>query len=164
MIDAFKGSLLASASTTNKSENQDAHGSVTGNPSALFIADGIGSFSRAREAAAHVIERFKVFVQQCPEPSSNENIRAMFKDAAESLAALAKEDVVDAKGDINRYGTTAIIVFDTEDEIVLAYVGNGAAWHIRPNFRSFKVHPPWSAVNILNPHTVQESGKEALER
>lgn len=164
MIETVKGSILASASTTTKSENQDAHGTLTGKPSALFIADGIGSFRHAREAAQKVIERFTAFVQGCEAPSTNENIRAMFKDASESLVSLAKVDLLDATEESNRYGTTAIALFDVEEEIVLAYVGNGAAWHIRPNFKSFKGQPPWSAVNMLNPHTVQELGKEALER
>lgn len=166
MTDALKGSLLASASTTNKSENQDAHGSLTGNPSALFITDGIGSFSHARDAAEQVIERFKAFVQRCEAPTTNESIRAMFKDATEGLVAAAKEKADSTPGGSDRYGTTAIAVFDTVDEIVVAYVGNGAAWHIRSDFHLFSdPHPfPWNAVNVLNPHTVPEAGKEALQR
>lgn len=157
---------MASASVTTKSENQDAHALLQGITSAVFVADGIGSFSHARQAAEQVVERFKTFAQQDEPPATNKSIRAMFKDAADGLMTLAKEAVGDASEESDRFGTTAIAVFDTEDEIVIAYVGNGAVWHIRGDFHLFTdPHPfPWNAVNILNPHTVPESGKEALQR
>lgn len=166
MMKAARGSILATASITNKSENQDAHTVLCGNCSAVFIADGMGTFSHARQAANTVMERFKAFAEQQRTPAANDSIRAMFKDAGQALVDLANGMAATTFEGGGLFGTTAIVVFDTEDEIVVAYVGNGAVWHIRSDFQLFsEPHPfPWNAVNILNPHTVPEFGKEALQR
>ncbi|MCX6294839.1 MAG: PP2C family serine/threonine-protein phosphatase, partial [Bacteroidetes bacterium] len=91
----------------------------------------------------------------------------MYQQAKTELVNFSKEVLKD-KEEISEdlFGTTAITVFETENKIFIAYVGNGAIWHIRGSYSVF-TSPylfPWNAINLLNPHTLPENGKEALYR
>jgi hypothetical protein len=61
-------------------------------------------------------------------------------------------------------GTTLICLIETKDRYRIAYVGNGAVFHIRGDFNHFseRVFLPWNAINLLNPHTREEGGKNAM--
>lgn len=158
--------IVATASITNKAENQDAHSEFEGFWPAIFVADGIGSFTYPRQSAECVVQRCKVFGEGLQAPLGNDDLRTLFKQATEDLkelkVQLGRQDVEDQ----DLFGTTCIAAFEDEEEIVIAYIGNGAIWHIRGGFHVFdEPHPfPWTAVNLLNPHTVPENGKEALQR
>ncbi len=157
-------SIAAAATITNKTENQDAHGVGDVPYPALLVADGMGSFQYAKQASDEVIESLSVCIKQHSGPVSNDDIRSWFKKAHEALHTrrINLEGTVQHAAD--RFGTTAVIAIETDEELVLAYVGNGAAWHIRPNIKLFTTQPPWTAMNVLNPHTVPQDGKEVLER
>jgi hypothetical protein len=91
----------------------------------------------------------------------------VYKLAKQKLIDFAKEIITEEdKQDENLFGTTLISVIETDDKIKISYVGNGAIWHIRGNFNEFPSSYlfPWNAINILNPHTIPENGKEVLYR
>jgi serine/threonine protein phosphatase PrpC len=169
--DVYNKTVLATATNTSKSENQDDKGEFEGTHfNSLFIADGLGSFIYPRLASARVVDFFKASAKNLNDvqaKSYHPNFNEFFKQAKEKLIGFANENMkAEDKETQNLYGTTAITVFETEDKIHVSYVGNGGVWHIRGNFNDFPAayHYPWNAVNYLNPHTTSEDGKEALYR
>lgn len=169
--DVYDKSVLATATNTSKSENQDSKGEFEGTHfNSIFIADGLGSFKYPRLASERVIDFFKASAKDLNDikakghhPKFNE----VFKLGKQKLIDFANENLKEEeKTEQNLFGTTAITLFETEEKISVAYAGNGAVWHIRGNFNEFPVsyHFPWNAVNYLNPHTIPEQGKEALYR
>ncbi|KEO72252.1 protein phosphatase 2C domain-containing protein [Anditalea andensis] len=169
--ELYQNSVIATATTTNKSENQDSKGEFESeNFNAMFIADGLGSFKYAKQSSERVIDFFKTLASDLKD-SAGKNPKPKFieafKQAKEKLIDFANENLnEDDKNEKNLFGTTAITVFETDEKIVVAYVGNGAIWHIRGNFNEFPEAYlfPWNALNYLNPHTIPENGKEALYR
>lgn len=169
--DVYDKSVLATATNTSKSENQDNKGEFEGaHFNSIFIADGLGSFVYPRLASERVIDFFKSRAKELNEVGDkghNINFNELFNQAKEKLIGYANENMKEEEKETqNLYGTTAINVFETEEKISVAYTGNGGVWHIRGNFNDFPAayHYPWNAVNYLNPHTIPESGKEALYR
>lgn len=169
--DVYDKSVLATATNTNKTENQDNKGEFEGKYfNSIFIADGLGSFVYPRIASERVIDFFKSRAKELNETEAKEHnpkFIEIFKQAKEKLIGYANENVKEEdRENQNLYGTTAITVFETEENISVAYAGNGGVWHIRGNFNDFPAayHYPWNAVNYLNPHTIPEGGKEALYR
>jgi serine/threonine protein phosphatase PrpC len=169
--NVYNKSVIATATNTSKSENQDSKGEFEGTElNAIFIADGLGSYKYPRFASERVVDFFKANAQALnylPGNGHNPKLNEVFKLAKEKLIAFASENFKEEdKEDENLYGTTAITMFENNEKISVAYVGNGAVWHIRGNFNDFpdSYHYPWNAVNYLNPHTIPEKGKEALYR
>lgn len=169
--DVYDKSVLATATNTSKSENQDSKGEFEGTHfNSIFIADGLGSFVYPRIASERVIDFFKGRAKELNEINvkvHNPKFNDLFKLAKEKLIGYANENIKEEdKETQNLYGTTAITIFETDDKISVAYAGNGGVWHIRGNFNDFPAayHYPWNAVNYLNPHTTSEDGKEALYR
>ncbi len=167
--EEYKNSLIAVATNTNKSENQDSGGEFKGvNFNSIFIADGLGSFVHPRIASEQVIEFFKAKASSLKVEDGKRfkpNFLTVFKEAKERLIEYAKQNIKEEEKQLpNLLGTTAIIVFETEEKLFIAYTGNGAVWHIRGNFNEFPdaYQFPWNVVNFLNPHTIPEGGKEAL--
>jgi PPM family protein phosphatase len=163
-------SVIATATNTNKSENQDSKGEFEDESfKAIFIADGLGTYKYARLASARAIDFFKANAQNVNSSLKEHNpkFHEVFKLAKEKLIDFANENFREEdKEEKHLYGTTAIALFENAEKIAVAYVGNGAVWHIRGNFNDFPgaYHYPWNAVNYLNPHTIPEQGKEALYR
>lgn len=167
----YDKSVIVTATTTQKSENQDCKGVFEcENFNAMFVADGLGTFKYAKQSSEKVIDFFKT---QASELNSSEgknhkpNLIESFKQAKEKIIAFANENLSEEDiGEQNLFGTTAITIFETDEKITVAYVGNGAIWHIRGNFNEFPdaYLIPWNALNYLNPHTVPDGGKEALYR
>lgn len=169
--DIYEKSILATATNTSKSENQDNCGEYQGVFfNSLFIADGLGSFIYPKIASERVIDSFKASAKDFDNIQTKglqPKFSEVFKLAKDKLIGFANENMkAEDKETQNLYGTTAITVFETEDKIHVSYVGNGGVWHIRGNFNDFPAayHYPWNAVNYLNPHTTSEDGKEALYR
>lgn len=168
--ELYQNSVIATATITNKSENQDCKGKFEcENFNAMFVADGLGTFKYAKQSSERVIDFFKTQASDLKSVGKNPkpNFVEAFKQAKEKLTAFANENINEEdKNEQNLFGTTAITVFETEEKVSVAYVGNGAIWHIRGNFNDFPDAYlfPWNAVNYLNPHTIPENGKEALYR
>lgn len=169
--DIYEKSVIATASTTNKTENQDCKGEFEGNKlNAIFVADGLGTFKYAKQSSERVIDFFKSYtldLNNSSEINSNPKFHEVFRYAKEKLIDFAVENKKDEdKDEPFLYGTTAITVIESQQKISIAYTGNGAIWHIRGNFNDFPDSYlfPWNAINYLNPHTIPEQGKEALYR
>ena len=169
--ELYQKPVIATATTTNKSENQDCAGEFECEIfSAIFVADGLGTFKHAKKSSERVIDFFKTQasdLNENVEKNSKPKFIETFKKAKEKLIDFANENLNEEdKNEQNLFGTTAITVFQTDEKITVAYVGNGAIWHIRGNFNEFPDAYlfPWNAVNYLNPHTIPEGGKEALYR
>jgi PPM family protein phosphatase len=164
----YEKSLIATATITNKSENQDCKGEFLSNDfNALFIADGLGSYKYAKQSSERVIDFFVNEAKNHQGKIIDINFSKVYKQAKQKLIDFAKVSIKEEeKQEENLFGTTLISVLETEDKIKISYTGNGAIWHIRGNFNEFPSSYlfPWSAVNILNPHTIPENGKEALYR
>jgi len=164
----YEKSIIATATITNKPENQDCKGEVENNDfNALFIADGLGTYKYAKLSSERVIDFFVNEAKNHQEKILNVKFSEVYKEAKQKLIAFANEVIKDEeKQEENLFGTTLITILETDNKIKVSYTGNGAVWHIRGNFNEFP-EPylfPWSAVNILNPHTIPENGKEALYR
>jgi len=165
----YSKSVIATATNTSKSENQDNKGEFEGNNfNSIFIADGLGSFKYPKIASERVIDFFKAQAEELNSSNAkghHPKFAEVFRLAKQKLIDFASEAVKDEeRNEPNLFGTTAITVFETEEKISVAYTGNGAVWHIRGNFNEFPdaYQFPWNAINYLNPHTTPEEGKEAL--
>ncbi len=163
--DTYEKSIIATATNTNKSENQDSKGEfITSDFGAMFIADGLGSYKYPKSSSERVVDFFINAVKKA-ENISAFNSSELFINAKQKLIDFANENITEEeRKEDNLFGTTAISIIEVENKIKIAYVGNGAIWHIRGNFNVFPTSYlfPWNAVNILNPHTIPEDGKEAL--
>ncbi|GHT28136.1 hypothetical protein AGMMS49574_01840 [Bacteroidia bacterium] len=159
-------SIIATATITNKSVNQDSKREIsTSLINAVLVADGLGSYKYAEQSSILAIEAMQKQLEV--EDVDYLDFNKLFRISQESLIELAKQVKREENyGSDNLFGTTLIVLVETEKKIKIAYVGNGAIWHIRGNFDEFSsiYSFPWSAVNLLNPHTVEERGKEALYR
>lgn len=161
---------IAANTLTNKSENQDWFSKIA-NPSlqlsGVVVTDGLGSFSHAKEASQIVTKFISTVIEEL-EDISQLKFDDIFNQAKKKLIEYANEN--DLNAEENTLGTTAIVIvhYPTPereyDTIKIAYVGNGGIFHIRGNFNHFNESQllPWNAVNYLNPHSIQEDGKEAL--
>jgi len=167
--------LVGAASITRKEENQDS-ASLWENQHVrvIVITDGLGGGEYgkyAKDASEFVADclrdQIKEKMKELAEYSGRRWMEGVFRQAKDKLVAFAEEMVKKDKGDENNlFGTTAIALIETENKIIVAYTGNGAVWHIRGNFDEFpsQFPFPWNAVNLLNPHSIPENGKEALYR
>ncbi len=148
-------------------KDQDAVGSIIADGSREFqlalVADGIGSSAGAGEASRWLVsELAEAFDEKPPQDLSrlHEIIKTLRDTYLEELGA--QEDL--QFGGTPRHATTLIVCFETTHEYHLAYLGNGAILHLRPQQFVMRPHTPWYAVNLLNPHSQMEGGKEALTR
>jgi hypothetical protein len=166
-MDKIHNSIFATATVTPKSENQDSKGEATNTSfSAILVADGLGTYQYARQSSNSVVETLSIQLKEVEDIASLD-FEKLFKTAKKEVIKLAEQTKNDDdKLSENLFGTTLIALVETEKTIKIAYIGNGAIWHIRGNFDEFPVaYPfPWNAVNLLNPHSISENGKEALER
>lgn len=133
----------------------------------VIVADGIGSHYLPQEGSYFCTSKLKellVNLHSIEELDFNK----LFKDVAKALDndILANGDITIPEAAENSFGTTLICAVELEDCYKVAYVGNGSIWHIRGNFNNFSPvrFLPWNAINLLNPHTVEENGKESLYR
>ncbi|VTP92178.1 protein phosphatase 2C domain-containing protein [Sphingobacterium daejeonense] len=151
--------LTATGTITNKSENQDAHIELE---NSIIVADGLGSLSFAGVASQIVVQSINAELLNNFEKSERNGFKQIFENAKRKLINQAAETGNDA----NHYGTTVIVALDNQEELEIAYAGNGAIWHIKGNFNEFPSTYifPWNAVNLLNPHSIPQGGKEALYR
>lgn len=151
--------LTATGTITNKSENQDAHIDLE---NAIIVADGLGSLSFAGEASQIVVQSINADLLNNIQHFETIDFKQLFANAKIKLINQATE----SGNDVSHYGTTVIVALNNSENIEIAYAGNGAIWHIKGNFDEFSSAYlfPWNAVNLLNPHSVPENGREALYR
>ncbi len=151
---------------TLKVVNEDAIDQMENNTlqfKGVILADGIGSHYKADEGAAFCVQSLKRMLEKCNH-TSELNFKELFKAVQSELQQTFSDQVPEGHSKTQAYGTTLMCVLEFEEKYVVAYIGNGSLWHIRGNFAHFSPQRyfPWSALNLLNPHTVDEGGKEVL--
>ncbi|MBC8111142.1 MAG: protein phosphatase 2C domain-containing protein [Verrucomicrobia bacterium] len=164
-----ENTLLAAATLGNKPINEDAcitlvHEAAGFN--AVIVADGLGSYTHAEHASAFAVNWMKKKLEQLDDVQAID-FQEFFVLLKHALVKYADEFENDNEVVLDRYssmGTTLICAVETADEYIFGYVGNGAIWHIKANFNDFSAARllPWNASNYLNPHTIEEGGREAL--
>jgi PPM family protein phosphatase len=164
-------SIFAAATRGNKPVNEDAcvcFQNETAGFQALIVADGLGSYGYAAEASAFAVSWMQHKLMQLDDAGAID-FEAFFPLLKHSLIEYVEEFEADNQTLLDRFanfGTTLLCAVETPDYQLIAYVGNGAIWHIKANFNEFSPARllPWNAVNYLNPHSVEEGGREALYR
>ena len=149
-----------------KACNQDAAIVLGDGESTLHgvaVADGLGSFTHAGEAARFAVERAKDFAQSM-EITSAASLGELFRLIRRDLSAYAQQFAAAQPLGEKSFGTTLLIAVETPTHLIAAYVGNGAIWHLRGNFdgSASEGKNPWSAVNYLSPHSESAEGREQL--
>jgi serine/threonine protein phosphatase PrpC len=174
-------SLACVATNTHRArpeDNQDAAAIATVPPGglpAVILADGLGSFAYAGEAARFAAEEARHALETRDDrPRGIDTVFSLVQAHLADFASarLAAPEVraaasPDERPDPTRaFGTTLLVAAETPDGLLVAYAGNGGVFHIRGNFTDFGTEKalPWSFVNCLNPHSVSEEGREALYR
>lgn len=130
----------------------------------VIVADGIGSSAFAELASKVVSEDVKQSFESMKKEEEIDFVN-FFSKAHDSVLACAKTNNPDCE-DTSAFGTTLLVCAETEFDFKLAYIGNGAIFHLRGNFFKFSDSYilPWNTVvNYLNPHCEPNSkGKSAL--
>lgn len=126
------------------------------------MADGIGTGPLIEEASQFAVNYVATIVEHLKTIESLD-LEKIFDGCRHELDKVFAEKIRS-----NQFGTTLIVALmfikEGKRKIRIAYTGNGAAWHIKGNFDHFESpqHVPWNAVNYLNPHSVQQEGREVL--
>jgi len=163
----MNNSIIAVYSDTLKSRNQDKCKTFCNDKSGIrgvIIADGIGSHEKAEVGAEFVVNRLSELLISAGNPDE-QDFEYLFKQLkADFIAYIENHDEfkhIDPKG---AFGTTVICAISTHEEYIIAYAGNGSAWHIMGEMNHFPGHyyMPWNMINHLAPHSVPEGGKPAL--
>ena len=167
-------SLACVATNTHRAraeDNQDAALVAALSPGglpALVVADGLGSFAHAGEAARFVVAETRRILES-PANGRPRGFPDLFPLVQERLAAHARtqeHSPASVADPTQAWGTTLLVAIETPDSLLVAYAGNGGLFHLRGDFADWGAHAalPWSFVNYLNPHSVEENGREALYR
>jgi len=129
----------------------------------VIVADGLGSYSNAKEASNISVLFVKEQLTSIKSIINiEETLYQIFTATEEKLHQIAQ-----ISGDIDSYATTLLLALKLDKEIILAYLGNGAILHIRNDLSKCKTNNllSWAVTNYLIPHTVKNrDGKEALYR
>lgn len=158
-------SIMAVNTMTKKSKNQDAF-YISEDNRIMAIADGVGSHLYSEIGSDFVVKKI---VELIIENNNHYNIDflELFTRTQKLLTEHIKKNFKDELVKFEKqgcFGTTLIVAIDLPDKFVIAYLGNGCIWHLRGNYTELtnNIYLPWHSVNLLNPHTIQIEGKEAL--
>ena len=152
-------------------KGQDYCAQTAGNDwEAVVVADGISATYKAEWAAKFAVNTLITRLQQIEEPFSALFFQTVFAE----LPGLIREQLpldfspVPTPEQIeNGFGTTLICGVRQGETYWFAYVGNGGIIHVRSRYLHQSEHQypvPWSSINLLNPHTVEQGGQERLYR
>ena len=160
-------SVISTKSISPKTSNEDfiarfknENSGVTG----IIVADGLGSHFLSSKGSEFCVTELKKLLENNNEFPLDFNEMFRTVSIALKLEANKNEAIMQLEDKSNVLGTTLICIVEYIDKFVVSYVGNGSIWHLRGNFTHFSEqrYLPWSSLNILNPHTIEENGKEAL--
>jgi serine/threonine protein phosphatase PrpC len=165
------GKLLACATKTNKSTNQDYCVTLDNSNigiSGVIVADGIGSHYKSEIAAKFCSNKLKEILENLTDIHAL-NFEKHFDDVKSALIEHAKNNDEIDYDNIDKsqsLGTTLICVVDCGDKYHIAYVGNGSVWYVDGRFNKFSknFYLPWNSINLLNPHSIEQEGRAALYR
>lgn len=164
--------LIACATRSSKHNLNQDYCITVENPEigafGFILADGIGSHFKSEISSKFCSEALKKIIENLK--SIDElNLESHFNDIKLSLCKYAE---CTSEFDINSInknaslGTTLICILDCGKTYQMAYVGNGSIWYISGQFNKFgrNFYLPRNAVNLLNPHSIEEDGRIALCR
>ena len=163
-------SICAVSSLTNKPKNQDdcKYSFVKeANAHILVVADGVGSHKFAEVGSSFVVKKAVELLEEAVKLSPETlDFDSIFFEIQSALDIHIENNFPD-KSDLKPgacFGTTLIVGIDFPDRFVAAYVGNGSIFNISGYFANFppSIYLPWNAINMLNPHTIEQDGREAL--
>jgi serine/threonine protein phosphatase PrpC len=167
-------SVVATGSLSPKiTGNQDACKSLfvpEAQAHIVVVADGLGSHPYAEIGSKFVVEKAVEFLEiELKSGVKDMDFDRIFKSIQDALDAHI-EQLLPKLPDSGKlkpgecFGTTLIVGIDYIDRFVAVYVGNGAIFNISGFFADFppSIYLPWNAINILNPHTVEQDGREVL--
>lgn len=162
----IENSLFGGNTFSLKDVNQDfclTNNLVALKCNVIVVADGLGSFHHSEVASRFVCENTIEIISKWNEIQSLDLIN-VFEEVQINLKKKYEEDFPEAKRVKNAYGTTLICCIETLDEYIIGYVGNGGIFHIRGDFNTFpeRFYLPWNAINLLNPHSKEEEGMNAM--
>ncbi len=166
----FLPSVYSTKSLTKKPVNQDAYLSryvESAKVTVIAIADGLGSHRYAEKGSRFAVEKaMQLVIEDLENSNVKLNYNKIFHKVQQELddhiaKAYANDDTIVEGGS---FGTTLILGIDFPDKFVVAYIGNGSAFNISGHFSDFSeaFYLPWNSINVLNPHTVEQDGKEAI--
>lgn len=132
----------------------------------VLVADGIGTCKEAAFTSKFVVEAAVRFLENLKK-GDEINFEVLFSYIQTELIRYVSENLIAfglTEMENSYFGSTLIIAIETENTFKIAYIGNGAIWHFRGDFYKYfqNQYLPWSVINMLNPHSVEENGKEAL--
>ncbi|AWG23505.1 hypothetical protein FFWV33_19180 [Flavobacterium faecale] len=161
-------SYIITKSITPKIKNEDYIESFKNEKLGIkgfIVGDGIGSHFKPSEGSEFCVKTLKSYIENCSaieELNLTHFYTKVYNDLKNEFTDNEKDNLEIDK--TQSYGTTLICVIELEEKFIISYLGNGSIWHIRGNFYDFSPqrYLPWNAINVLNPHTVEENGKEAL--
>jgi PPM family protein phosphatase len=158
--------LLLTATNTKHAkleENEDATCIDSGVP-ALAVADGMGSFVYSGDAARFVTGEIISLLSQ---RVAKQTLSQLFTKVQISLQQHATPFVLAEQLNPKRsFGTTLLLAMELPEALSIAYIGNGAIFHIPGDFFTHaptRAGIPWTFGNLLRPHTIPK-GPAALVR
>lgn len=156
--------LLVTATSTHRAQfvdTQDAAAVADGVP-AFCVADGLGSFAYGGEAARFVTTEAACLLRGLRRAA---DLPRLFPELQRRLQAHAAPTVgAQSLDPRSAFGTTLLVGAEMRETLGIAYVGNGAIFHLPGDFTGFgeKMALPWTFSNLLRPHSVLKNGVEAL--
>lgn len=164
--------LIACATKSSKHNLNQDYCITVENPEigafGFILADGIGSHFKSEISSKFCSEELKRIIENLK--SIDElNLESHFNDVKLSLCRYAEctsEFDINSINKDESLGTTLICILDCGKTYQMAYVGNGSIWYISGQFNKFghNFYLPRNAVNLLNPHSIEEDGRIALCR
>lgn len=163
-------SISVVVSGTNKAKNQDSCAQKyieSVDAHIVAVADGVGSHKYAEVGSNFVVSKaIELLSDLLVRNPYNIDFEQLFEDIQRSLNDYIKKNYASKEEleDGSCFGTTLIVGIDLPNKFIAAYIGNGSIFNISGYFASFPqtIYLPWNSINMLNPHTVEQDGKEAL--
>lgn len=164
-------SIIACATISLKEINEDSCSIIENEKSsfkAIVVTDGLGSHKHSDFASSFITNYFKKRLEDL-ETIEGLSFDELFQSAKQALVEEARSSTAFNFIELSKglaLSTTAICVVETETHFHIAYSGNGSIWHVAGSFNRFSNtrYLPWNAINLLNPHCLEEAGKSALYR
>ncbi|HRQ30338.1 MAG TPA: protein phosphatase 2C domain-containing protein [Saprospiraceae bacterium] len=168
--DSMIKSIGVAVTGSNKALNQDfcSHKYIeSANVHIIAVADGVGSHKYAEVGSEFVVGKsVELLTDLVLRDPNSIDFGKLFEDIQNGLDEFIQENYSQKEELVEGacFGTTLLIGIDLPEKFIAAYIGNGSIFHISGYFANFpqSIYLPWNSVNMLNPHTVEQDGKEAL--
>lgn len=158
-------------SSIHQLKYQDYYAQASGDDwETVVLADGISATHEADWAAKFAV---KTLIDQLK--SADGSVSAtFFQEVFSQLPELMRQQLpidflpIPTLNQIEHgFGTTLLCGIRHKETYWFSYVGNGGIIHLRSRWlhqTEYQYPVPWSAINLLNPHTIEQEGQERLYR